>query len=172
MRTNTVSPNHPSRHVPGTRPELAKAGWRTLHLVDVDNLLGDPNCTQPERIDSLFAAYRRASSFAPGDQVVVATGCNARHALTVEMAWPSVCHRRRAGRDGADMALLEESEWAADTGRFSRVVIGSGDRIFLAALDRLRSADIAVDFVSRRNSLSAALALRARGCVRYLPEPS
>ena len=166
------SRNHPSRHVLGQREQLAAAGWRTLHLVDADNLLGDPNCTDATHIGSVFAAYRQASAFAHGDHVVVATGCNGQHALSVELAWPSVCHRRRSGPDGADMALLEESQWAAGVGRFRRVVIGSGDRIFLAALDQLRSADITVDVVSRRRSLSSALALRARGSVQYLPEPA
>ena len=120
----------------------------------------------------MFDAYRQASAYTHGDHVVVATGCNSQHALTVELAWPSVCHRRRSGPDGADMALLEESDWAASVGRFRRVVIGSGDRIFLAALDRLRSADITVQVVSRRRSLSSALALRARGSVQFLAEPA
>jgi len=162
MRRITASPNHPSLH------RIAAA--RTLHLIDVDNLLGDPGCTEPQRISKLFETYRNVSSFAEGDQVVVATGCNAHHVLAVEAAWPSVCHRRRAGQDGADMALLEESEWAADTGRFTRVVIGSGDRIFLHAMDRLRAADITVDFVSLRRTLASAIATRALGNIRYLPE--
>lgn len=160
MRRANVSPNHPSLH---------RTAARTLHLVDVDNLLGDPECTEVPRISSLFETYRRVSSFVTGDQVVVATGCNARHVLAVEAAWPNVCHRRRKGRDGADMALLEESEWAANSGRFSRVVIGSGDRIFLQAMDRLRAVDIAVDFVSSPRSLASAIAMRARGSVHLLP---
>ena len=170
MRNAHGSRNHPSRHTVGQQAGLAAAGWRTLHLVDADNLLGDPQCTDAAHISSVFAAYRQASAFAPGDHVVVATGCNSQHVLSVELAWPAVCHRRRSGPDGADMALLEESDWAARVGRFRRVVIGSGDRIFLAALDRLRSADITVDVVSRRRSLSSALAVRARGSLHYLPE--
>lgn len=164
--------NHPSRRQVVQAEQLAAVGWRTLHLVDADNLLGDPNCTDAAHIRSVFDAYRTAASYAAGDQVVVATGCNSRHVLSVELAWPGACHRRRPGPDGADMALLEESEWAASVGRFRRVVIGSGDRIFLAALDLLRAADIAVDVVSRRRSLSSALALRAIGSVQFLPEPA
>ena len=172
MRRTPVSPNHPSNHHSATGTSLTSMGWRTLHLVDVDNLLGDPGCAEGARIRRLFDAYREVSSFRHGDHVVVATGCNARHALAVEIAWPNVCHRRRAGRDGADMALLEESEWAAVAGRFGRVVIGSGDRIFLAAMDRLRAADISVDFVARRRSLATAIAVRAGDCISYLPEPA
>lgn len=170
MNHSPSSRNHPSRHIVHPQGRATPAGWRTLHLVDADNLLGDPQCTDAAHIGAVFQAYRTASAFTPGDQVVVATGCNSHHALSVELAWPSVCHRRRSGPDGADMALLEESQWAASVGRFRRVVIGSGDRIFLAALDQLRSADITVDVVSRRRSLSTALALRARGSLHYLPE--
>ncbi len=162
MRRAPISPQHPSLH------RIAAA--RTLHLIDADNLLADPDCTEDHRIRTMFESYRQVSSFAKGDQVVVATGCNAPHVLAVEGAWPSVCHRRRAGRDGADMALLEESEWAANTGRFARVVIGSGDRIFLDAMDRLRAVDITVDFVSLRRTLAAAIATRANGHINYLPD--
>lgn len=162
MRRVAASPNHPSLH--------RIAAQRTLHLIDVDNLLGDQSCTEDHRIRTMFETYRQVSSFTEGDQVVVATGCNARHVLAVEAAWPSVCHRWRAGQDGADMALLEESDWAASTGRFARVVIGSGDRIFLAAMDRLRAADITVDFVSLRRTLARAIATRAHGNVRFLPK--
>src|SRR3954466_10514359 len=114
MRRTLVSPNHASKYHP-TR--------------GADNLLGDPGCVEPARIRTVFDGYRYVSSFDHGDHVVVATGCKAQHALAVEVAWPNGCHRRRAGRDGADMVLLEESEWAATAGRFDRVVIGSGDRI-------------------------------------------
>jgi len=170
MRRTPISPNHPSNHRPtkGVWPPTFER--RTLHLVDIDNLLGDPGCEDGAHIRALFDCYRDLAGFNFGDQVVVATGCNARHALEVELAWPSVCHRRQSGRDGADMALLEESQWAADRGRFTRVVIGSGDRIFLEAMDRLRAVDIAVDFVARRRSLATAIAVRAGGRIQYVPE--
>lgn len=68
------------------------------------------------------------------------------------------------------MALLDGAEWAANTARFSRVVIGSGGRIFLVAMDRLRAVDITVDFVSLRRALAAAIATRALGNIQFLPE--
>jgi hypothetical protein len=145
-------------------------GGRTLHLVDVDNLLGDPCTTDVARVDLLFRDYRRISNFVPGDHVVVATGCNAQHVFAVESAWPTVCHRRRAGADGADMALLDEADWAASSMRYDRVVIGSGDRIFLEALDRLRAVDLAVDVVACARSLARAFAVRALGHVHLLPD--
>ena len=138
---------------------------RTLHLVDADNLLGDPNTVVRTYIESVFVQYRHASGFQLGDQVVVATGCNGLHVFEVEAAWPGVSHRRRYGADGADLELLDSADWAARSGRFGRVVIGSGDRIFMTAVDVLRSADVVVDVVARPESLATCLALQARGHV-------
>ena len=122
---------------------------RSLHLVDVDNLLGDPGTVDGARIRTVLAAYRSAADFRFGDQVVVATSCRAQHALAVHQAWPEARHRWRDGQDGADMVLLEEATETARTGRFPRVVIGSGDRIFLEAMDRLRAVDVHVDVQGR-----------------------
>jgi hypothetical protein len=166
MSHRPISPNHPSMR----RPPPAAGRIRTLHLIDVDNLLGDPVTTDRRRIDLLFGDYRGVAQFVGGDHAVVATGCNAGHVLAVELGWPQARHCRRSGPDGADLALLEEADWAAASRRYDRVVLGSGDRIFLEALDHLRAADIRVDVVARSRSLARGLAVRARGFVRYLPE--
>lgn len=134
---------------------------RTLHLVDADNLLGDPLTVDATAIRRTFAAYRRAARFALTDHAVVASCANARHAFEVRAAWPGVLHRWRRGTDGADLALLEEAEEAARSGRYGRVVLGSGDRIFLVALDALRSMGVEVQVVSRRDALARALRVRA-----------
>lgn len=141
---------------------------RTLHLIDADNLLGDSRTCDSELIADTFAKYRRAAGFVHGDHAVVATGTNGRHVYEVERAWRGVCHRRRRGVDGADLTLLEEAEWVASGQRFDRVVIGSGDHIFILAYDQLIAAGLTVDVVSRREALSTALAERARGRVRFL----
>ncbi len=180
------SPNHPSMRRLLSPNELVRTGGsqkpdgvdgrgagpsgRALHLVDVDNLLGDPRTTDPTCVHLLFDDYRRVAQFREGDHVVIATGCSPKHVFVVEAAWPTACHRRRAGADGADMALLEEADWAASSRRYDRVVIGSGDRIFLDALDRLRAVDLNVDVVARARSLARAFAIRALGHVHLLPE--
>ena len=173
-----VSPNHPSmQQAPSVRvaPRSCSSracgpAGRALHLVDVDNLLGDPATTDPARVHLLFDNYRRVAQFTIGDHVVVATGCNPQHVFAIEAAWPTACHRRRAGADGADMALLEEADWAVASLRYDRVVIGSGDRIFLEALDRLRAVDLNVDVFARSHSLARAFAIRALGHIHLLPE--
>ena len=143
-------------------------GVRTFHLVDADNLLGDPTTTDRAFIEATFAAYRLAAGYRSGDLVVVATGCNGLHVFEVEAAWPGALHRRRSGSDGADLELLEEAKWAAESGRFGRVVIGSGDRIFIVAFDALRASDLTVDVVARPRSLARCLAIRARNHVTPL----
>jgi hypothetical protein len=143
---------------------------RTLHLIDVDNLLGDPRTTDQARVSLLFTHYRQVADYREGDLAVVATGCNADHVLAVELAWPEARHARRRGPDGADLALLEEADWAAKTRRFERVVLGSGDLIFVQAAERLLAANLTVEVVSRARSLARGLAARMHGKISYLPE--
>ena len=141
---------------------------RSLHLVDADNLIGDPRTTDRQKIEAAFEAYRDAADYRVGDHVVIATGCNGLHVLEVERSWPGAQHRRRRGTDGADLELLEAADFAAASGRYDRVVIGSGDRIFMAALENLRANSIDVDVVARDGHLARALKLQAGGRVRYI----
>ena len=142
---------------------------RALHLVDIDNLLGNPATDDEDEIGWTIRTYQRVASVRPGDHVVVATSPFGRHALAIGTAWPGVGHVWRKGTDGADMALLEEAEWAVETGAFTRVVIGSGDRIFLVALELFEGIGVPVEVVSRRRSAARALCTRARS-VTFLPE--
>jgi hypothetical protein len=142
---------------------------RTLHLVDIDNLLGDPATDDERAIGWTIHAYKDVASVAAGDHVVVATSPFGRHALAIGTAWPGVGHVWRKGRDGADLALLDEAEWAVNSGAFTRVVIGSGDRIFLVALEWFEGAGVPVQIVARRRSAARALCTRARS-VAFLPE--
>jgi len=76
MRRVPISPNHPSNYRPQVGTPLESSGWRTLHLVDVDNLPGEPGCTEGDRIRSLFDAYRQVSSFGDATAIAVcARGC-------------------------------------------------------------------------------------------------
>ncbi len=137
------------------------SGQRTIHLVDVDNLLGNPGTTDRQRIRTCLARYRARAGYTPGDHVIVATGCNGRHVLETELAWPAAVHRRRAGKDGADLALLDDLDWVIASGRYTRVVIGSGDHAFAPSVDRLLAANIRVDIVSDTRRLCRQLATAA-----------
>jgi hypothetical protein len=141
---------------------------RTLHLIDADNLLGDPGTCDRHRIEAMYAAYRQAAGFADDDHVVIAAGANGEHVFEVEYGWERARHLRRRGPDGADLALLEEATWAARGDRYDRVVIGSGDGIFVSAYDELTAAGLRVEVVAPERSLSTALAELARGRVTLL----
>jgi hypothetical protein len=134
---------------------------RALHLVDIDNLLGDPATYDELEIGWTICAYKHAASFVDGDHVVVATSPFARHALAIGTAWPGARHVWRKGKDGADLALLESAAWAVKTGNFGRVVIGSGDHIFVDALEWFAAANVPVQVVSRRDACAGVLWHRA-----------
>lgn len=139
-----------------------------MHLVDIDNLLGDPRTTDRTTIQRNMSAYRDAAGYLPGDHCIVATGRNGLHVLEVELAWAAAAYRRRSGPDGADLALLEDLDWIIHSGRYDRVVIGSGDHAFLPAVKCLQAAQIDFLVVTRRDRLSARLAHAAGARVQLL----
>lgn len=155
---------HPRRHA----RQSDRRQPRTLHAVDIDNLLGGPDGTDRSQIERVLTSYRRAAEYQPGDHVIVATGCNGLHVLEAELAWARVAHRRRRGRDGADNLLIEELEWVQETKRFDRVVIGSGDHIFASAAQSLIAAGIAVRVVATPRGLSRHLRIAVGPNVRLI----
>jgi hypothetical protein len=146
------------RRPAGRRAAFVPAG-RTLHLVDVENLMGGP-LAGPIALRSSLAAYRSLARVHPLDHIVV--GVNPAMAIGVYEVWPTARLATRGGPDGADLALLaqvSDIEWTAR--RYDRVVIGSGDGIFAAAAAGLRAAGVEVIVVSRASSLSMNLAAMA-----------
>ncbi len=142
---------------------------RTLHLVDVDNLIGDATSTDSRAFRRVISAYKVVSGYASGDHIVMATGCNGLHVLEAELAWPEALHRRRRGPDGADIELLDSLETAMSAGRYSRIVIGSGDRCFATAARAAVQAGLHVTVVSRRSSTAQDLRSAVGLHVRYMP---
>jgi hypothetical protein len=138
---------------------------RRLHLVDIENLVGDPRPSLSQ-VRQARGLYADCIGFGAMDQVEVAASSH----KTLENAafgWPCVHYRAWYGPDGADLALLDVL-WNEDVaGRFTHVVIGSGDHIFAEAAARLAAQRVWVTVVSRPGSLSRQLALAA--CeVRFL----
>ncbi len=146
----------------------AERAARTLHVVDVENLVG---CGKPAlpAVTALRSLYGDVVHITPLDQIVVA--CNPGCLLDVAVGWGLGCARYRAGagRDGADWELLDVLESERVGERFSQVVIASGDDIFAPMAARLAAAGCHVTVVSRRTSLSAQLRLAAMRVV-YLPD--
>src|SRR4051812_21864729 len=102
-----------------------KAG-RSLHLVDVENLLAGTAFTERD-VTRVAAAYRLAAEVGAQDLVVVASSHHT--ALPVWFGWGEARRLVRSGPDGADLALLQVITNEDVAVRFQRVVIGSGDGI-------------------------------------------
>jgi hypothetical protein len=134
---------------------------RSLHLVDLENLLADPWAEGP-CVGRALDEYLTRAHFRSGDLVFVA----GNPWLMVEVGWsqldsatPVECHRFAArGPQGADNKLLEASPMAWVARRFDRLVVGSGDGVFAERLAAARASGLSVRIVSRPESLSGRLA--------------
>lgn len=143
---------------------------RPLHVVDVDNLMGDPRVIDDVVLDRWLDEYRHVAGYRPGEHAVVGTGCNARHAFAVQRCWQPARIVRRPGPDGADEALIEAAVTEAERGRYSHFIIGSGDHRFADLHDTLVDRGYPVWVVSRPRALSHTLRQRAGDHVLYLPD--
>jgi hypothetical protein len=145
-----------SPHRTGARSQFPA---RRLHLVDVENLAGDPlpSLLQIREAQSLYAD---CLGFGLLDQVEVAS--SHLTLLNAGLGWPHAHYRIRSGPDGADLALLDVLRHENVAKRFTHVAIGSGDHLFAEEAARLAAQGVCVTVVSRRRSLSSRLALAAR----------
>lgn len=137
---------------------------RTLHLIDLENLVGDPRA-DAELVALALGLYPELFRIAPTDHVVIAA--NPGMAFTAKRLWPGVCVRTARGVDGADLALLADAEAGFVAARYSRVIIGSGDHIFAPRARELAALGVVVGCVSRAEALSRDLR-RAVSMVRTL----
>ena len=128
---------------------------RTLHLIDIENLMGGSFDDAP-MIERSLQHYRLAANYTKGDQAII--GCDARLLLSVHQAWPGAFRAVGRGPDGADRAILSAVAAEDVARRFQRVVLGSGDGIFAPLVARLGRRGVRVETVSRRIALSGKLA--------------
>lgn len=152
LRMNTdISPDGAA----GTRKPFPA---RRLHLVDIENLVGDP-VPSLGQVRDVRCRYARGLSIGAADQFVVASS----HLAFVNAAvgWPHARYRVRSGPDGADRELLDVVAYEDIAARFTHIAIGSGDGAFAAAAASLAALGVRVTVVSRRRSLSARLKLAA-----------
>ncbi|MBA2632897.1 MAG: hypothetical protein H0U86_07870 [Chloroflexi bacterium] len=118
----------------GTVAQLPAVDGRTLHLVDLENLIGDPYAKGRMVTDAL-ASYLCAAAWRPGDLVYVAS-CPP---VIAEIGFtpPVPCRLFAArGEDGADLQLLAHAPPELVRRRVERLVIGSGDHIFAPVCSR------------------------------------
>ena len=140
---------------------------RTLHLIDIENLVGSPSPTarQARRVrehyESTYVRY--------GDHLVVACSHHAFISNAVAWEWPHARHRVRSGEDGADLELLSVIEEESVADRFEHVVVASGDGIFTDAVALLGQQGVSVTVISRYGSLSRSLRLASEQHL-FLPD--
>lgn len=128
---------------------------RTLHLVDIENLVGDPRAATVDVLATLDG-YFETAGYRDGDHVVVAAnpGLMARLAFVL----PVPCSARAAcGRSGADLMLLSQASPDFVASRYDRLVIGSGDAVFAPRAKAVRDRGLPVVIISRAESMSRRL---------------
>ena len=128
---------------------------RSLHLIDVENLIGGER-EYRATLDDALERYRQLAPVNQGDQVVIAA--SGPLAFRAARAWPAARVVVARGINGADLALLKEVACPASVvGRFDRLMIGSGDGIFAQAVATHRRLGIPVGIVAPIGGLSAEL---------------
>lgn len=131
---------------------------RTLHLIDIENLVAGRHDCDEEALD-MFDAYLDQIDVGADDHMVVA--CSHAAAPHVIWAWRTARLVFRSGPDGADLALLDEAkpDWVED--HYDRVVVASGDGIFAGLANELRARRIPVIVAIGDSGLSGDLARAA-----------
>jgi len=142
---------------------------RTLHLVDIENLVGTGLPTEWE-VAMIRQAYASRVGIGEMDQVVI--GCNHKALPSAGLGWPGARYLVRSGPDGADTELLAVISGENVAARFTDIVIGSGDGAFTSAAAALGSAGPKVTVVSRRTGLARTLRLAAQSVIYLDPSPS
>jgi hypothetical protein len=128
---------------------------RSLHLVDLENLAGDPRANAASALH-VYDEYLDAARWQPGDHVIVAT--NPWLMARIAFDLPAATSRHAVhGRDGADTMLLSLAPPELVTKRYGRLVVGSGDGIFVSRAQTVRDQGVNVDVVARAGGCSARL---------------
>jgi hypothetical protein len=140
------------------------ASGRSLHLIDVENLLGGTSFSVID-VTLLAAAYGPVASVGPNDFVIISSSHYTAPATW--FGWGRARRVVRSGPNGADLALIDVIETENVATRFARIVIGSGDKIFAESAAQLQTHGVHLTVVSRPESLSHQLRLAARD-IRYL----
>jgi len=128
---------------------------RALHLIDLENVLGDPWLCGPG-VAAVYEEVLVSGGYRPTDLVVVAVNPGLVPQLGFGPHTPCQLLAAR-GRDGADRALLgwATPEWIAT--RFDRLVVASGDGIFTEIVCAARDLGLAVEVLYGRGQASARL---------------
>lgn len=150
-------------------PQDRGMAGRAFHLLDLENLIGDPDADQPE-VDAALTAYLAGAVLGADDLVAVAVNHRIyrRACFSLDRGWDI---KLASGPNACDHVLLDAApvEWVVD--RFDRLVVGSGDGIFVDLVQAVRRHATPVWVVARDRCLSRRLAAAASRVVRLHPDP-
>jgi len=132
---------------------------RTLHLVDLENLAGGPDADAVS-VRRVMAGYLAVSGWCFGDLVTVAVNPGLARRVIWDLDFGRNAHTA-TGVDGADLALLTHAAPEFVERRAGRLVIGSGDHIFIPRALAVRDRGVGVLVVARAGS--ACSGWRAHG---------
>ncbi|MFN8027114.1 MAG: hypothetical protein U0W40_12385 [Acidimicrobiia bacterium] len=133
----------------------ASSGLRSLHLVDIETLVGNPRADAAVVLHT-FDRYLAAARWSAGDHVIVAANPKLMAKVAFDLPVPANVHCA-PGRDGADTKLLDTVAPHTIATRYDRLVIGSGDGIFLRRARASAEAGIAVHVVARPDGCARTL---------------
>lgn len=152
QRCNCRTPLAYSGHVEHEGDEMpSELRVRTLHLVDLENLLGDRR--EDEIALEGLRHYLVVAGWAEGDHVMVAAHPEIVRQIGFAPPVPSNLHAAR-GDDAADVMLLAHAPVELITRRYDRLVIGSGDGIFLNRARAARELRVGVLVVARADGVA------------------
>ena len=157
--------------VVSTRLESLLRLGRTCHLVDIENLVGQPEAG-PRYTPAVFSRRAHEVSGAyrlkwvnSGDLVYV--GCDASLMLETLMDWERYTVRIGRGTDGADRALIDVFDIDAVARSCDVLQIASGDHAFAELASEARARDLYVRVVSRSDALSRDLRRNCDGVYTF-----
>lgn len=163
--TKLMRDHPPERRIP--RAKHVPAG-RALHLIDIENLIGGPRAELPA-IYQVRSCYLNTVPIREDDHFVI--GANPQVAPFAAEFWPPAELVAMRGPNGADIALIERvKDVPFVASLYDRIVIGSGDGVFVHVAWAYRRKGRVVEVASRPRSLSRVLEAVA-STVYFLPLP-
>lgn len=131
---------------------------RTVHLVDLENVLGSGHLTDAAAAYG-HRAYRALGVVAPGDLVIV--GVSHHNLMAAWYSWPGVRFLARSGVNGADLALQQVMACEDLETRFGAAVLVSGDGGFAESVASLIGRGLPVGVIAPAGRVSAKLRMAA-----------
>lgn len=131
---------------------------RTVHLVDLENVVGSGHLTECAARNA-YLAYTGLGVVGPRDLVIV--GVSHHNLMAAAYGWPHVRCRARSGPDGADLLLQDVMSDEHLEDRFGAAVLVTGDGGFAEPVAALIGRGLPIGIIAPAGRLSTKLRLAA-----------